>query len=683
MKNYSRQMSVILIFSILCGLLVGCGTAPTSTSSNDKQTEMVPQVEATEAPSTANSEKEKQSDTAGKNSPIPSDSPAPTNLPVADPDPTVTPAPVEETPNVPAKTETPSSPVATDTPAPQSTKEPETLDDVQRNSIAMLNYLTVLTQEINASKGSRLFLEQAYSSLINNTYPNAVDIWTQGELDELLDNLESFRMVNVKRERLQYIYEHNKAQALRSAIPNPISILSNVSSRGLLKTAVSLIFMAVDSVSSYNAFNDQNDMQYLKDGWELDDQEAAELSTMRRNSFSYMIDMVRTYNLPGDLALNENAVTNFVEWKSKTNVVSRISILESNEKTYEAMGSYWLVLAKSYYENGEYSKCLGAIEKYEEISSRIFRKDYEFADTLPYAILSAQEVYSGSEYETIASRYCETILSNTDADDWASHYFVALIYMDLYASTQNSRYLDEAYGIALDNVTYLVDEQRELNATWLADVKEETAAKNATKQEKEDIKQYNKMLKEERKKALPPISEPLYLNCELLFGLAEKKGIPQSEKTKIDAILHENGENLFLVAPLDNCYRFNSTNSYPDAASMDIEFDGKEITIPAYAVSAGARIEVTASGGSQLTVGGWTLDKVTRPNKGGELSFTATYKSNETKNIKFEDGMTITIKVYPRSDKNDLMLLFVFNAKETGLGTAWNPIKTIVYERVQ
>ena len=41
-----------------------------------------------------------------------------------------------------------------------------TIDDdltpTQRNSINMLNYLTVLTQQINDSKGSRLFLEQAY-----------------------------------------------------------------------------------------------------------------------------------------------------------------------------------------------------------------------------------------------------------------------------------------------------------------------------------------------------------------------------------------------------------------------------------------------------------------------------------------------------------------------------------------
>ena len=61
------------------------------------------------------------------------------------------------------------------------------LDPTQRNSISMLNHLAVLTQEINASQNSRLYLEEAYSSLINNTYPNAVDNRTLSQLTNILD----------------------------------------------------------------------------------------------------------------------------------------------------------------------------------------------------------------------------------------------------------------------------------------------------------------------------------------------------------------------------------------------------------------------------------------------------------------------------------------------------------------
>lgn len=63
------------------------------------------------------------------------------------------------------------------------------LTDTQRNSMNMLNYLTVLTQEINSSKNSKLYLEEAYSSIVTNTLPEAVDDRTLGELGVLLDTL--------------------------------------------------------------------------------------------------------------------------------------------------------------------------------------------------------------------------------------------------------------------------------------------------------------------------------------------------------------------------------------------------------------------------------------------------------------------------------------------------------------
>lgn len=75
----------------------------------------------------------------------------------------------------------------------------------------MLNYLAALAQSINESDNSRLYLEEAYSSLINNTTPKAVDNTAESYLCKLFDILEKYRMIGEKRERLLYIYEQNKA----------------------------------------------------------------------------------------------------------------------------------------------------------------------------------------------------------------------------------------------------------------------------------------------------------------------------------------------------------------------------------------------------------------------------------------------------------------------------------------
>ena len=57
---------------------------------------------------------------------------------------------------------------------------------LQNNSLAMLNYITVLTQEINSSKNNRLYLEDVYSSIINDIYPNSIDSRTLSQFKELL-----------------------------------------------------------------------------------------------------------------------------------------------------------------------------------------------------------------------------------------------------------------------------------------------------------------------------------------------------------------------------------------------------------------------------------------------------------------------------------------------------------------
>ena len=117
----------------------------------------------------------------------------------------------------------------------------------------MLNYLSLLVQGINASSNGRLRLEEVYDNLLNNTAPNAVDEMTLIQLNSILDTLEDYRMVDVKRERLQYIYEQSKAQAVSAAIPNPLVLLSAVQSVSLKDIALTVVYSAVDSVSSYSS----------------------------------------------------------------------------------------------------------------------------------------------------------------------------------------------------------------------------------------------------------------------------------------------------------------------------------------------------------------------------------------------------------------------------------------------
>lgn len=529
----------------------------------------------------------------------------------------------------------------------------EELTDVQRNSVTMMNYLLVMVKEINDSKYSRLFLEDTYNSLINNIHPNAVDSETKSQLTNMLETLETYRMISVKRDRLALLYEMNQAKAIRSAIPNPLGLLSAVASKNPLKIVASIAYMAVDSISSYNSFVEENELNYLKDGWELTDEEAAELHNSRKMAFEYMIDMVQYNDLPGDLALNEESIDEFIQAKNNSNVYQRIHTLETNLNKYEGYAYYWLLLGESYYEAEQYEKCLEATNTYIDQNNRIFRLDYELAKELPMAISAAREVLDKDDYVKAATKYAELIISNTGGKNWALKYFAAQTYIDLYALTQDETYLKKAYDITLDNVVYLVSTQRDENKAYLSEIEKIQADKNASKEEKKEIKQYNSMLEEVRKTELSPVYEPLLLNCDLLFDLMDQTNANEEERTKVDRILHDNGSNLFLTDPLDDLYRMGTK---PEEF-IEVVFEKDEIikigdkkssvlTVPANFVTPDSVITVTVTdNGKSDTYTDWNVDRVVRKVSGLIESFDVIYSSKSIAPRTYTKDSKVTVSI--------------------------------------
>lgn len=578
-------------------------------------------------------------------------SPSPTLNPTNTPTPTITP--------MPTATPTPTAtPVPTVEPKPEITDVPDSGYDnttdweiIQSNSRNMLNYLAVLNQKISDSRSNRMYLESVYNSLKNDMYPNAVDTDTQAQISSLLDTIYEYQMVGKKRERLQYIYEQNQAQAFREAIPNPLSILNVVKSETPLKAALSAVYLAVESINKYQSAQNQASLQYIQEGWELDDKEFATLHESTKASLNYMYDMVRMYDLEGDDILNSEAIEKYVNWTSKPDSqrANKIAWLEKEEPTYSKYGYYWLELAKDYYDDENYRKCLDSIGRYEEIMTRIFRKDTEYAKILTYGIVSAKYSLSQNEYINLAKNYCEKILKNSKEDDWEIRYFVAITYLDL-AKIDNSKgakytNLYDAYKIIKENVIYLVEKQKELNIEYLNDFVEEPTPNDANKRQKNEIKEYNKINKKEHDKAVPPVYEPLYLNLDLLFGLIEECDIPINSQKKIDNILHENDGMLFLSKSLDDKFWLTRETYSINADSIVVKYDGTSIVIPAYCMTDKSIVIVRFSQNEEID--DWIISSVERPENTNHYGFKVTLKSEKASNIKYSIGDIVTVKVIP------------------------------------
>ena len=159
----------------------------------------------------------------------------------------------------------------------------------------------------------------------------------------------------------------------------------------------------------------------------------------------------------------------------------------------------------------------------------------------------------------------------------------------------------------------MVDEQRDLNDKYVSESVEQAIPKDASPEDKKEIKQYNKIQKEIRKTELPPVSEALRLNCELLFALSEKLQIPAEEQKKIDSILRDAGESLFLVLPLENNLRFDASTEGTDLQYDAITFTGKKLSVPAAYLTDSAQISVRVESKSgTYEFADWIIQSVDR-----------------------------------------------------------------------
>lgn len=663
MRNRALIKVTVLIMVLL---LTGCGNKAADTGDTTE---------------TANSVQAESQSTESEKTPVegPSDTDTDadqtdSSLTETEPEDTVENAPSQD--QTEAQAEDKDEEIAQEAVAQEETKsiaKEEQLSNEQLNSFSMMYYLAITAEKIRTSKDNRLLLDDIYTSLLNDINPGAVDEITQDHLKNLRDIIKAYRGITVKRERLQYIYNQEKAAAIRSAVPNPLAILSVTNAFDWKKLAVTVVYTAVDSYNSYKSASENADKAFLMSGWELDDEETATVQKNRDRAFDYMTDMVQEYHLEGRLTLNEKSIEKFAEICAIESAPEKIRRLESEEGTYKLLGNYWLELADCYFETDKYEKCLDCVNKYNELATGIYRKDYDYVQILPKAIVAAQSVYTGEQYISSIKEFADAIIENTSTEDWSLRYFVAQVYLDLYARTKDQSYLDSAYKIAYDNVTILLKGQRSLNETYLKDVqevkveepdykymdeKEKKEKKKEYEEERDRAKKYNKSLKEERVTELPALYEPLVVNCELLFALADELGISDTEKSDIEAILKTDTNGTFLTKPINDAYSFNgSGNKY------SINFEKDEINIPADLLTTESKVTVSVTDNNKTeTFDDCEVKKVVR--KGSSIdTFTANYSSKQLKKYKWTPDSKVSVEI-KYGDANDRTITFNFRVAE-------------------
>ena len=84
-------------------------------------------------------------------------------------------------------------------------------------------------------------------------------------METMLDKIESFRMIGLQRERLQFLLENSQAQAITKAMPNPLYLPEAIRDINPVKIIATVALMTIDSVMQYQSAKNEGEIQFLKD----------------------------------------------------------------------------------------------------------------------------------------------------------------------------------------------------------------------------------------------------------------------------------------------------------------------------------------------------------------------------------------------------------------------------------
>ena len=198
-------------------------------------------------------------------------------------------------------------------------------------TINLLNDINYSTTKITLAKSSdMLVLNDVYQQILNNYDPQRIDSDVNDYVVNLANNIEGLRLVNIKKDRLDVIFDYKKSQAVAAAIPSPIGLVGSIAQFAISPTQAiaSLIGTAASSALMYKAAVDELNLEKLEKEWELEDEERSRLNYLNLDSFSETANFANKNSVSKEYVMTIQPLTDFINILEDDNEKRRIEALK-------------------------------------------------------------------------------------------------------------------------------------------------------------------------------------------------------------------------------------------------------------------------------------------------------------------------------------------------------------------
>lgn len=161
---------------------------------------------------------------------------------------------------------------------------------------ALYQKLQLDTVEARLSDNSKVVLaELAQRDLIPT-----MNISTLSYYANFNESINDMKMVDVQRERLEYLHNAKQKSNLLSLVPNAFSMGVTALTVGIknpLSMIISIAGAVVSSTVNYLSQKDAENLEYIQAKWELDDAQMRNLNTLGINQYQYKSEIAQSLGI--------------------------------------------------------------------------------------------------------------------------------------------------------------------------------------------------------------------------------------------------------------------------------------------------------------------------------------------------------------------------------------------------
>ncbi len=469
----------------------------------------------------------------------------------------------------------------------------------QEKDIQMLNYVGSLSERIKDSRKNPYELHLLRDEIMNDVDVLGIKPITKHLLEKYQKNIVEFTLLSRQEERMQFIIDNKKAEAINQSIPDPQALiglaLSNPNPYLLVANVGTMI---ARSISSYKSAMASAEMEELKMKWELEDKRYKVFEKQSLEAWAYRVDVTNESDI--SKSLNEKVIQNFFKITKDDKKGRLLEELENSETAALYTGAhyqpYYLALAEAYYSNGNWEKCVQAYKEYEKNPVRLFTIDHSAAKVLLKVIDAGTKYLPDEEKIAFIKDYNNKLIKESSKDEWELRYFAGLNYMNLVSLDVTNRkiHLKEAFKIFRSNIAELSSRQDSLLAKFILPI-DKNIPNDLSDEKKKIQKKLFKIEEKERKYKTLPLDKALLTNMEMAFAIA-----------KLDkSLMNEWNEYILkrlLETSLTNMH-LRKKYGLKIANFNEVTFNGKELELPISFVSDSIKIDliVTYDSGKKYT----------------------------------------------------------------------------------